>query len=303
MRKVEVNKDKELRKILSDFAELITELFDFGNKLLDCDTSDEFEWEYVPKVFLASYLDILDGISILIRESSVEPCKILLRSLLEYSYFIEYLFVDDFNQKARSYYVGEVLEKLSIYKKLMPSTDQGRQFKVDMENDDSIINTDEYSRIPNIKKAIENLETVLVNPNYNDVNKEYSRYKKENKGRKAKWYSLFDGPSNIRELARRLKRDISYEVFYRLNSSVIHGSRLTDNKIIIHEGGNPMIAPFRNPLDSQYIVQTATNISIRVFRVYVEGRKTVPIEELRLFYSSIEKRHLELLERKIIKMK
>ena len=85
--------DENLQEVLTKFSFLVDSTINFGTNLLkwDLDKKRSGDENIIPVLFFRNLLEIGDSISILIRNSSIDPCKNLLRSLLENMYEMEYL--------------------------------------------------------------------------------------------------------------------------------------------------------------------------------------------------------------------
>jgi hypothetical protein len=80
----EIN-DDHLREILTQLALGLEQAVNFGTHILkwlaEIDTSERHRTVFI--MLLRQYLELLDAVSILVRQSSIDPCKILLRSMFE----------------------------------------------------------------------------------------------------------------------------------------------------------------------------------------------------------------------------
>ena len=92
----------EIQRKLSEWSSKIVELKELSAQILKLDLSvQRGEDENFPFFFmLRNTIELLDGIAILINNSSIVPCKHLLRGLLENYFNLEYLVKENTKQRA-----------------------------------------------------------------------------------------------------------------------------------------------------------------------------------------------------------
>ena len=73
--------------ILDEYSKAIEEIVNFGSQILawDLDALDGNEHDITASMMFRQYLELIDSISILIRRSSTDACKAILRNALEIS--------------------------------------------------------------------------------------------------------------------------------------------------------------------------------------------------------------------------
>ncbi|MDT0555266.1 DUF5677 domain-containing protein [Constantimarinum sp. W242] len=99
-----LERDPYLIKVQNHFSDLLNQVIYYGTNIVELDTKVKREGKdnNVPTLFLRNILEISDSISILIRNSSIEPSKILLRSLIENSLSLAYMLEKNEKQRALS---------------------------------------------------------------------------------------------------------------------------------------------------------------------------------------------------------
>src|SRR5690554_5106221 len=223
--------DNEIQKLLNRMGRLTDEVVNYGSHLLDyCSETHTFtEYEVPIGTSFTQFLSFLDGISILIRKGTSDPIKPLLRSMLEMKFNIEYMLDEDEKKGVLAYQVSHAQDRINYLKSVDPSTEQGKEFTHNIKN----LNVD-FSSFDSVER-IKELEQILNNEPFKEVNEEWLRTKKELK-MKPSWHALFGGPRKILELAEHLGQEAYYAIIYKNLSSFTHGSS-TLNRLKKHALG------------------------------------------------------------------
>jgi len=241
------------REIIDIASPLLQELVNYAtNAFQRCQTSSTGKPdEDLP--ILASYLHVIemtDGIEVLISQSCPVPAIPLLRSSFEALVTIDYILEAEYQQRSFAWLVQYVHTRLKEYEMLDTSRKSGQDFLATLSTD----KIGDYMKLPpmsDLPQAIENLESLLSQPNYQTVESEYQRLKKTNH-RKPEWYSLFGGPHNLRELSRHVGRGAQYDILYRYWSQITHAGDLSRFLTRTNEG-SPAFKPIRNLEDIKYV--------------------------------------------------
>lgn len=272
-----VEKYPEEKDKLIKFSLLIIDVIKFGENLLKWDLEKEREGfeNTLPALFLSNILELGDAISILIKNATIDPCTILLRSLLENTYGLGYLVETEEEKRALSFVVCQAHKKLKLFEKLDSSTTNGEQFKNELKKDRDERDVIKYFDNPNLMQEKQNCEALLELPECVEIEKEYQRILLKNKrvsSNNIKWFSFFEGPKNIIELAQHLKLHASYEILYRGFSENVHATKDYGGQLVLNDDGSFSI--IRN-FSSEY-VQVVTTNTIRTmlmsYRSFYEAR-------------------------------
>lgn len=219
------------KDFLDEISNTLEEIVNYGTHVFSWVTNDKDKIKNdldVPLILLLKYsLELIDAISILARQMSVDSCKSLLRILLEVMFYISYLTEKDAELRSKCYLVCHFNERLNSMKNFIPGTQQHEQFisKIrkdrNMQSSATIFNSITEGMASN---KIKNLEELLSSVVYREVIREYDRYKKQNK-QKPKWYALYNNKvNNIEGLADYLNYQSLYNVVYRDWSNLTHAS-------------------------------------------------------------------------------
>lgn len=247
---------------------------------------------------LASYLHVIemtDGIEVLISQSCPTPAITLLRSSFEALLGIDYILEAEYQLRAFAWLVCYIHKRLSQYEMLDHSHPRGKEFSAALETDE-ISKYFKLPHFPNLAQAIQNLESLLTdNPNYQVADSEYQSLKSKRK-RKPNWYSLFGGPSNLRDLARNLNRGAQYDILYRHWSQISHVRDLSRFLTRTSEG-SPAFKPLRNPEELKHISVTASSFILDATKKMLGKFRAGEMTSLGRWYTrEAQKRHLALTD-------
>lgn len=300
-RKIE---EPKLSKTLNQFSSLIEETVNYGSNVFNwCFSSLNGGDEHVP-IFLSfrHIFELLDSISILIKSSCVDPCKILLRSIFESSLTIEYLLEKDTSQRGMDFMVCYYHELLKFYRRWNPEDQMCKEFRQKLKADEVLKNM-KIVEFPDIKKEIEKRLKIFKLPKYSESEKEYESLRKESSGR-IKWYSLHDGPRSVQELAECLDRPGFYQILYHQWSPAVHGTDIIKDKISSDESGKVFVSQIRLPTAAQEITLFAVSFALANINIFID--KFIPekkAESAKWYKDEIRDSYISLLEKNIIEVK
>ena len=289
LRKVEAN------KIIEIASPLLQEEINYAtNAFQRCQESAiGVADEHLP--VLASYLDVIemtDGIEVLVSQSCAIPAIPLLRSSFEALLTIDYILEGDYQRRAFAWLVCYVHERLSQYEMLDPSHPKGKDFLTTFAAD-SVSKYMKLPSFPNLSQSIQNLKSLLNDPNYQVADYEYQNLKSKRK-RKPNWYSLFGGPGTLRELAKHLSRGAQYDVLYRSWSRITHADDLS-RFLTQTNRGSPTFNPIRNPKELKQVSKIASTFILGATRKMIRKFRAGEKASLERWYrSEARERHLAL---------
>lgn len=284
----------EAQDILGKFSKEIDEAVNFGSHVLkwDIETSKGGD-ENMPIVLLfRHFLELIDSVSILVKYSSIDPCKLILRGSLETYFGLEYLFEKDTIDRSMAFLVCHAHKKLKVYRKLDNDSNQSKAFLKEIQKDKSY-DTLDLSRIPNIKDAIQNSESMLSLPIYQKAEAEYQRLIKL-KFKNPPWYQLFNGPKNVKELSSHLQLNGLYEILYRYWSGSTHSTDIIDGKISHSNTGGVDIIQIRFIKDAQSITSYALTFSFKMFELFINKRTPSRLNEYKAWYQERKNTYLQI---------
>ena len=294
----------EIEKALNQFADLIDETVSFGSHVFAwCISTVKKGDEHAP-IFLTfrHILELLDATAILIRKSSLEPCKIILRALFESILAIGYLFEENTEQRGKDFLIWYKYHELKYYRRHNPKDDLYKIFSSKISKD-KLAEKIAIFEIPNIEEELKKIEKTINHSSFSESKIEYERYKKEN-GTPRWWFNLHGGPKNVEKLADHLKKTAFYETLYRHWSDFMHGTDIMRNKISISESGEALFSQIRLPIGSEAITSLTVGFALEALNLLIDKYAKDKMGEKKNWYiREIRDKYLEVSSRQIITIK
>jgi len=291
----------EIEALLLEFSQGIEEVVNFGTHILKWDIDEARGTdENVPIVMMLRHiLEMMDAVSILVKNSSIDPCKPLLRGILETILGLEYILESDTKNRALGFLIWHSHKNLKLSQKLTPGEQSYNQLKSKFKKDKILKNENTPPEIPGLEKYISNLEELVSLPLYALAEKEYQSLISSGKKNPA-WYQLFNGPENIEQLANHLNRQALYEILYRSWSGPTHGTDVLTRKLSQSASGHAEIVQIRYAKDAQQVTQLSFSLGFLVYQIMTEKR--IPNYKMNYakWYLTIQKIFLKLTNEKLI---
>ena len=207
-------------------------------------------------------VEVTDSIAVLIRHCCVSPAKNLLRSQMEAMFGIEYIAKSDSERKAIQYLVAHAHARIDWYRKLDPTAETGKQLNAQLRKDSTFneLKIVELDTTANV----DNLRNMLGRHEYADVETEWQRVRQQRQGQ-IWWYSLFDGPKRIEDLATAVGDHAWYEILYRIYSGEVHATNAIESLHATHETRKGAYQPLRYPTDLPTVAQFAASMAVRTY--------------------------------------
>lgn len=292
--------DKNISALLDDLTLKIEETVNLGSNILLWDMQiNKGGDENLPiLLFLRNYLEQLDACSVLIKYSCVEPVHILLRTALENFFYIEYLLEGDFEKRSLCFLVWNAYRTKAYFEKADGKSDSYLDL-VKIYKQDKILSNFEPIIIPDLEHLKQNSQEFLNLPKYCKISEEY--LKKLEKRKRPEWYSLFNGPNTIKELADNIKYPAFYKILYQSLSSSTHGTNIIQGKIVSDENNNVSIYQIRLPLNIEFVVNTCITLSFNLYNDFVNKRLPDKATVVKDWYLAL-KPFLDSLKTNLIKI-
>jgi hypothetical protein len=101
--------DEHLQKVLDDYSKTIDEVLNFGTHILlwDIEYKREGKDNNIPSLFLRNIIELVDSISVLTKNSLIDPAKIQIRALLENHFGLLYMLQKDEKKGLFNLWCGE----------------------------------------------------------------------------------------------------------------------------------------------------------------------------------------------------
>jgi hypothetical protein len=293
--------DKNLSRILDKFSIKIEETVNLGSNILSWEIERNKRGdENLPIIlFLRNYLEQLDACSILIKNSISEPTHILIRTALENFFYIEYLLEQDFARRSLSFLVWNAYREKAYYEKA-DGKSPAYQDLVETYAKDKIVSNSQPIVLPNVEKLKQKKNELLELPLYKEVSEEF--LKKKEKRNRPEWYSLFNGPNTIKELADHLKYPAFYKILYQSLSSSTHGTNIIQGKIVADKNNSISVYQIRLPLNFEFLTNFCITLSFNLYFDFVSKRLPDKVNDVKNWYLGL-KPFLDSLKTKLITIK
>lgn len=199
---------------------LLTELVNEGTRVFKrSEASSSGDFADTPLLMLYLHmLEMVDGIQVLVAESCVAPAIPLVRSAYEACLSIEYILESDSEQRALSWLAAHALSGVEINERFDVTTAVGKAYQAVCAADETTSRIDFAKLAPLAAAKLAAYRSLLDRAELASILTERNRPKRKY----PKWFSLFGGPSNLRELARNLKSEGQYLTLYGQWSRVSH---------------------------------------------------------------------------------
>jgi len=271
--------------LFSAWADGIRETVNFGTHVLYWCWGKAPSSRDLPVILsLRHALDMLDAISILLKEGAADACKLQLRSLLEVFFGVRYILQADTAKRGMAFMVWHVNGRLRYYRKLDSKRESGKQLRQALKRDHWLKSV-ELPDIPEAEQLIGNLEELLKEPDYAKAEAEYKRTRQKASGRPLPWYALYGGPHTVEGLAKVVGAEGVYEILYRDWSGVVHATSIIQGKI--SPGGEPGVAALhqiRHPRDAQTVLAYALPVGVDLIRATIEHYCPERLSDFRGWY-------------------
>ena len=254
-------------------SKLIKELLIFGTNLLDWELKSSEKSAKFPLIFLIRRtLEILDSISILIRNSNSSTLMMLLRVQIELFFYIEYLIRENTKVRGNCHNYWHLKELKKSYKRLDANTELGKQFLSTHKKDKSSNTQLDLPSSSFLEKKLTDINRRLDHKMYSEIMEEEKRLKGLNI-KKPKWYQYYnENTGNIEKLASCLDFHSLYEVNYRLTSRSIHGIDSYEGVFHYNSDGTLDICNIREPVMSLDCAIESSHFALSLYKSYIERR-------------------------------
>ncbi|MGH7841492.1 MAG: DUF5677 domain-containing protein [Candidatus Binataceae bacterium] len=245
---------------------LIEETRNYGHALFArCACRPEGGDENIAILFLYYHLlEMLDAVGVLVAESAPVPAELQVRAIFEALLALSYMLQGDTVRRAHAYWVAAFADRIKFYETLDPSTPAGERYLAALKSDP---NCATMQIAPPRPEAIANLKSGLAQPGYAEA---YTEYRRLSRRRPADWYQLFGGPRNLRELAREIAREGTYEVLYGEWSILGHGKDALLRNLVGGRTGGPAVRAIRNPETIPQTVSFAADFTLEATRLMLQ---------------------------------
>lgn len=170
-------------------------------------------------------IQMADGIDVLSEAGTSAPTIPLLRAMMESLFYLEYITQKDYENRSSAWLWGVLRKEIEWIDTMDPECSKSNEFRTACLEEASIGPEIWQNQIPRQKKKRQEYEGFLEeSPLVAPAEREFE--KSSPKKHRIHWYNLFSGPSNLFELAKKIKRLCSYRLFYQSWSRTIHANEI-----------------------------------------------------------------------------
>lgn len=284
----------EVKELIDKLSIIIDKFVDFGSNVLKWDTEIQRTEMYNSPILMSyrHFLELADSVSILVKQSSVDPCKLLLRGMLEAYFNLSYMFEADTADRGMAFLVWHLHKQLKDIDKADPDTEVGRQFRAILKKDKLTCGI----KLPidpnlNVKRAA--IKERLQDPVHQKAEQEYQRLLSQ-KNKKPEWYQLFSGRKNLAELADKLSLPATYDTVYRSWSGPTHVTDIIRGKISLGQNGGTEIFQLRHFGAVDEVAQWVLTLCLMMFELYIENRMPNRHNDYLTWYRTIREPYIRI---------
>ncbi|TKJ40353.1 hypothetical protein CEE37_08480 [candidate division LCP-89 bacterium B3_LCP] len=234
---------------------------------------------------IVSYMHIIemvDAIEVLVSSACVNPAKLQLRSAFEGFLNLQYLIKDDTERRADVYFYFHAGEKLAAYLKYL-SYKQEFADRRDGIRSASIYSEDMLPPLDfsGTETLVSELSIALSDVKYKSIMSELFVLGK----RHLKWYQLYNGPKNLRELSRYLNCEMEYDLIYGYLSKTVHASNLLSRFTSTHDK-EMLFLPLRETSEVNSIKELSITILLRATKEMINYFREDEYDSFAMWYAS-----------------
>jgi hypothetical protein len=223
----------------------------------------------------------LDAVAILVSESSITPAKLLIRSMFEAVLVIEYVLQKYTVRRGLAYVFMDVVARVKSIKRLDSKTPEGEAFRKSLGDYASVIERVRDDKL----KGLGSLYDFLEKDELKDIREEYTRLRKRKNGRLS-WYQFFDGPRDLRGVARKVGREAEYAVLYSYISGTAHVEDVVRRGLAPAEGDKMGLRALREPTDIMLVLNLSITYALRATRKILEHYRPAELPRNKEWYLS-----------------
>ena len=289
--------DPKVEELMNKLNIVISKFVDFGSNILKWDTEVKRTEAYNTPIIMSyrHFLELVDAISILIAQSSVDPCKPLLRSMLETYFSLAYMLETDVANRGMSFLVWHIHKQIKAHMRNDSTSEMGKQLRKKL-SDDKLTGNLRLPDDPQSSVKIAALEATHQESAYQQAEQEYQRLRSSNE-KNPPWYRFYGGPKNIEEMANHLNLMALYDVVYRRWSGPTHGTDVIVGKASVSADGFAEIFQLRHFGDVQEVAQWTLSLSLRMFKLYIDERLPAKTNDYAAWYLTIREPFLRISDR------
>lgn len=269
-----------------------------GHSLMFCN-KPSMELEDLAPAFLLRQIAAQGvGVSAVVQSGVPEAVEPLVRAMYEAQIQLDYMLESDTTRRARAYWVSNWKRQLSESQEHDPSHPKSSTVQQVLKADAYVGSMKFVPDPADVQGAIAYFQGKLAEPQNTECSQEYDRVKQAN-GRVPNWFALFQGPRDIRALAKAVSAEGVYHFLYRRYSGRVHAANAIDGWEVFD--GRKGFRPIRFPMGIEPLVLHAIAIIMHAATTFAERFGTPhQIAELQYYYiAHIREPYRELIDKPV----
>ncbi len=227
----EVKLDRQMTELLKASQDLINYGTDLVLRAFDQSKRDILATVTIMHLLKGSIAHF-DSITELAKEGADFSLPIIVRAIIESSFYLEYIFISDSERKARCLYVSSLINEFEWNSYLNKKNEWFVQLfensEIEALDFDEKLTENSIERNKEIKNHLEKY--------FKEEYKEFENFKIKKGYYPNNWYQIFDGPKNLRELCKKINREPEYSITFSSLSNKAHGRDLKKSVEVTEPG-------------------------------------------------------------------
>ena len=168
--------DPEFQEILNQYSFVLDEVVNFASHAAKWCAEKIHGGEELAPIYLSfrHIFELIDAISVLVKNSCIEPCQHLLRSIYESVLSVRYIMEKNTERRGRAFMTCVWHQKINDLRKWNPQDSMHKQLLA-KKRKDKLMKNATFSKIPDVKNRIKILEGHLNSEEYKESDPEINK--------------------------------------------------------------------------------------------------------------------------------
>ncbi|WP_121614771.1 DUF5677 domain-containing protein [Virgibacillus halodenitrificans] len=215
-----VNMDKEVEKLgalVQKHEEYFWEMINYMKNKHDV-ISDE---KIVIILLYRKIIEKLDAIFVLLDHKSEKAAESICRDMYENALYLKYIIEDKDRQNIRalSYYFSHMKDQITLGKTFVKKVKNKTKISEIVGDRKEVVLNELGERISRFNERTNENKFINIKIEWKKIEKS-----KKNKRIYPNWYSLFNGPNNLKELSEKFGYREEYDIIYKIFSTQVHSA-------------------------------------------------------------------------------
>lgn len=280
---------EDVKKHFHEQIKLLQEIANYGSNLIPrCfgsikPSKRELADIVVLAVLLKQAVAMIDAVEVLVSQGAVFAACLPARSLFETWLYIEWILKENTSKRAEQYYVWDLRQRQYWDKRGIKGYKEHEEFSKAISKFRSMLEELE-SRENEAKEDLEQIEKLLNQNTYKEINQEFDRLKQRQRRKyDFAWYRPW-GPASLGDMASRLGLKAEYLILYGEFSRIMHATDFQKHTSI--EKGLVTFEPVRKLDEFGFLVSIVINLSIRVYQTILHHYRPDEIQNFNNKYTN-----------------